>query len=365
MLRDAAWGRASWEDACRRLARILPGSAPTIVNYDLPRTAINAAFVRGIDPAYLQSYSDHYVALNPWMDFWTSTPSGVVSISERDSPAIAFSHTEFYNDWLLPQGNMGAAVGVRLDVGPHDTIHIAWHYDVAMAAAYDAPAAAILERLKSDVVDAVRASALLRDGIDDGLRLGGLIERIDGAAMLVERDRRIREANTQATAAIRKGRVLTGAGDVLALREPGAQRWLEETVARLADGLPVATADMTFCHDDCVFGVSLTPAPELAEGDTALLIRPRPRVLVVIRFLAGGTISIDRAGLRVAYGLSPSEIRLCEALLNGRSLSESALLLGVSEGTVRQRAKVIFNKTRTHRQGELVALLARFGTGDW
>lgn len=365
ILREAAWGRANWDDACRRLAEALPGSVPIVANHDLSRGVLNSAFMHGMEPGFIDSYRDHYVSVNPWLEFWATAPSGRVSLSERTSPSAAFRHTEFYNDWLIPHGNMTAAAGMRVDVDLHNSIQLVWHYDAAIAPVYDAPAAAILERLKGDVVGAVSGVAALRDGLESVPRLGALIESVDGAALLVTRERRIREANAQASAALREAKVLGSAGDMLLMRDPAAQRWLEETVARLVDGQPVTRTTMTFGLDDRVFSITATRAPDYAGTSLALLVRSCPRVLVVVRLLAGGPIGVDFAALRAVYGLSTAEIRLCEILLNGHSLAEAAEMLGVSEGTVRQRVKVIFLKTRTHRQGELIALLARFGSGGW
>lgn len=363
-LREAAWGRADWGEVCRSLEEVLPGSAPSIVNYDLPRGVINATFAEGIAPEYLDSYRTHYGAINPWLDFWAVAPAGQVMISERDSPSSAFRKSEFYTDWLAPQGNMTAAVGLRLDVDAHNLIHIAWHYSVADAENYDRPAAAILEGVKHNFADAVRAAALLRDGVEHRLRFGALLERIDGAALLVERDRRIREANSEAATTMQAGGFLSGAGGMLSLRDGGGQRWLEETVARLVDRLPVATTSTVIRTDDRIFRVGLTAAPDYVEQGFPALVRPRPVVLVVVRLLAGGEARIDETSLRFAFGLSTAEVRLCEALANGHSLARTAEMLGISEGTVRQRAKVVFQKTGTHRQGELIALLGRFRLSD-
>jgi DNA-binding CsgD family transcriptional regulator len=363
-LREAAWGRADWGEVCHCLEGILPGSAPSIVNYDLPRGVINATFARGIAPDYLESYHAYYGGQNPWLDFWAVAPAGKVMISERDSPSSAFRKSEFYTDWLAPQGNMTAAVGLRLDVDAHNLIHIAWHYSVADAEVYDRPASAVLEEVKRSFADAVRAAALLRDGVEHRLRFGALLERIDGAALLVERDRRIREANSEAAAAMQAGKLVNGAGGMLCLRDGAGQRWLEENLARLVDGQPVAATTTVIRNEQRIFRVGLTVAPDYVEEGFAALVRPRPVVLVVIRQLAGGKSRIDETSLRFAFGLSTAEVRLCEVLANGHSLAQAAEMLGISEGTVRQRVKVVFQKTGTHRQGELIALLGRFRLSD-
>ncbi|MFN7102511.1 MAG: helix-turn-helix transcriptional regulator [Pseudorhizobium sp.] len=63
-----------------------------------------------------------------------------------------------------------------------------------------------------------------------------------------------------------------------------------------------------------------------------------------------------------AFGLTPAEARLAALLAVGESLETAAQALGVTRETARSRVKSIFQKTDTHRQGALVALLASFGT---
>jgi DNA-binding CsgD family transcriptional regulator len=340
---------------------VLPGSAPTIVNFDMQRLAVNSAFYEGLDPDFVASYVEHYAAINPWMAFWDTVASGNVSISERDSPSSAFRHTEFYADWLDPQPQMKAASGMRLDVDRNNTILVSWHYDLDRASLADRFTGEVLERVGGGWTDAVRSATMLRSGLENTKRLGLLIEQIDAAAFLVDADRRIFEANSEAGVAMVHGDFMTGLGDILTLRDQPAQRWLEETLANLLAGRRHQVSNTaTFASCGHVFRVGVTRAPEFAGSNLALLVRPRPQALVVIRPLVGTSLRLDAGSLGLAFGLSAAETRLCEILVNGRSLAEAAQLLRLSEGTVRQRTKLIFQKTGTHRQGQLIALVSRF-----
>ncbi len=64
--------------------------------------------------------------------------------------------------------------------------------------------------------------------------------------------------------------------------------------------------------------------------------------------------------LRQAFGLTSAETRIALTLARGQNLEEIASENSVSLGTVRNHLKAIFAKTKTHRQGELVALLGQF-----
>jgi len=61
---------------------------------------------------------------------------------------------------------------------------------------------------------------------------------------------------------------------------------------------------------------------------------------------------------QMLFGLTRAEARLAVALMDGRSLSETAEIHSVSLETVRSQLKSIFQKTGTTRQGELIRILA-------
>jgi len=59
------------------------------------------------------------------------------------------------------------------------------------------------------------------------------------------------------------------------------------------------------------------------------------------------------------FELTPREAELAARIAHGVDLDRVASDMGVSLGTARNYLKAVFTKTRTHRQAELVALLAR------
>jgi DNA-binding CsgD family transcriptional regulator len=63
--------------------------------------------------------------------------------------------------------------------------------------------------------------------------------------------------------------------------------------------------------------------------------------------------------LRHGFALTPAEIRLALAMTRGATLSEYAEAQGITVGTARIQLKAVMGKTDTHRQADLVALLAR------
>ncbi|TGT63711.1 helix-turn-helix transcriptional regulator [Mesorhizobium sp. M00.F.Ca.ET.170.01.1.1] len=69
------------------------------------------------------------------------------------------------------------------------------------------------------------------------------------------------------------------------------------------------------------------------------------------------------AVLRSCFGLTASEARLARHVSSGEALESAADELAITYETARNHLKAIFAKTDTHRQGELIALLARIASG--
>ncbi len=81
-----------------------------------------------------------------------------------------------------------------------------------------------------------------------------------------------------------------------------------------------------------------------------------PRAVLLVIFDPDQVQRTPVGWLAQQYGLTPSEQRLTEAIINGVPLSEAAEQLGIRHSTARTRLKIIQTKTDCHRQVDLVRL---------
>jgi DNA-binding CsgD family transcriptional regulator/PAS domain-containing protein len=65
----------------------------------------------------------------------------------------------------------------------------------------------------------------------------------------------------------------------------------------------------------------------------------------------------DESVLRMSFGLSPAQARLAVMMMSGYSVKEAAQGLNIAESSARQYLKIIFSKTGTRRQSELVRVI--------
>jgi DNA-binding CsgD family transcriptional regulator len=124
--------------------------------------------------------------------------------------------------------------------------------------------------------------------------------------------------------------------------------------------------------------VTVTPAGQARDVSTVVVVRREKRPLLVSVLISTGSHAPavedyaiivftdpdlrpqpDMAVMCRAFGLTSAEARLARLLATGESLDGAATHFGITRGTASQHLKSIFAKTETHRQAELVSLLAR------
>lgn len=77
----------------------------------------------------------------------------------------------------------------------------------------------------------------------------------------------------------------------------------------------------------------------------------------VILSVAPGPVDVSSEALALMYNLTPAEIRIVNLSAEGLSMAEAASRLGIAPSTVKTHLLKVFEKTDTHRQSELAALL--------
>ena len=156
----------------------------------------------------------------------------------------------------------------------------------------------------------------------------------------------------------------------------------------LGDGLSISGGRLKAAYSSeqgaldraIAIAVSRRPPSELPAPSPVLLHRPSGRRALVLRVtrlfdLATNPVAHARALVSVvdlstvpspparllheAFGLTPKEAELALLLGEGHALNQAAERSGISPAHARQRLKIVFQKTDTSRQSQLVALLLR------
>jgi DNA-binding CsgD family transcriptional regulator len=186
--------------------------------------------------------------------------------------------------------------------------------------------------------------------------LAGVYERVGRAALIVDAERRVYEANAAARRLLDSGNGLTIVSDRLRVVDGEEDAALTCTIGRVTAG------------DDGArdLGTSLVSVSRPGRRPLSLLVvgcRHRapmffdaPRVVLLV-FDPDDPSRPDATLLGRLFDLTPREADLAVLLMQGLSVDEAARSLGIALSTARTLLKRVSAKTDTHSQAELLRLL--------
>lgn len=182
------------------------------------------------------------------------------------------------------------------------------------------------------------------------------LDKIMNGALLLDSSGKILHANITAEKIISKHPTLNFRHGHLIIRDRKAMEWLNSALAEAINGILDQPVEIpVYCLSKGNNGAKLI----LYVTPVSKRIRCMESIAAIL-FISDASISnktTSEAILRKLYNLTPAEVALAAALLDGLTLRQHAEERSVSFNTVRTQLRGLFNKTGTQRQPELVALL--------
>jgi DNA-binding CsgD family transcriptional regulator len=356
----ATFGVDTWDNLPSLLSLEFPGSFGALWNINFSESRLNFLSFQNLDPAFAKSFCDYYAYINPWSAYWTSVKSGMATSSEEVFPARSFADTEFYNDWLLPQKDVEAAVGMKLVGDQRETVQLIMHFPISLSESYSKAAVEVLNRVRGNIERSIDFARLMRQGAEGAVAGAALVERGRCAAFVVEGNRLVREANGLAVELFSAGQSVQVRNGRCFLNDREADARFGSALGALSSGVPTDGSRISFRTATAAWQVAMAalPATSSALPRVLSLLPPQQMVLVLVTDLRPG-IAADPAVLSAEFGLTPSEVSFCRRLALGESVGEVSSHLGITVETARTRLKAILHKTGTSRQGQLMLLLSR------
>ncbi|MGK9164674.1 helix-turn-helix transcriptional regulator [Inquilinus limosus] len=362
---DAALDQGLWDSVLNDLARMFADGHASLYllheSDDADSTVFEAlAATSRWDPAFLDSYAQHFWRVNPWSERVLGRAVGEVTVSDTLVPRRSLERTEFYSDWLRPQQLFSGIGGTFLRRGGVSA-HVSVLHAEPMAEEETARLTEMMRRLLPHFARAAQIHQRLgdvatqRDALETGL------DRLSIGVILTDPTGRVSFSNRVAEALLRAGTALRiDQRGLLCATQPGETAKLRQLIA---------SASMILDDPGLAPGGGLTLSDTTGGDQLAVLVSPvsRNRPLLSLAqpkaavFIAAPTPAnqLSQPELRRLYGLTATEARIAGELAAGLSLKEIATRLDVSYETIRNHLKKIFIKTRTNRQSELVRLLLR------
>jgi DNA-binding CsgD family transcriptional regulator/PAS domain-containing protein len=309
----------------------------------------------GFEPGRLDRYAEHFTFTNPWMKSIDALPEGGTANSSDVYPDSQLRRTEFYGDWLKPQGLAHALGGPVLKRG---TVVSMFSF---LREEHRGPFGAEEDALLEVLMPHLRRACLLHQRLARfrAERAGALaaLEKLPTAVWVIDAQGRLLFANAAGRDLDSRhdGLWIDGTGHPVAA-DPNETQALHRCIrATLAAGAgrgvaPDCAVSIRRHCCDAPLHVMLYPLGEnaLVQGCAAAMFIFDP----------SKAAAPDTHLLRRFYGLTPAEARLACALARGDSVEGYGAVHGLTMNTVRTHLKRALAKTGTHRQSQLVGLLA-------
>lgn len=357
LIQDAALDPTLWARVVDRMARQFHGLAGMLIASDFRRETGFVLGDCGFDPAWMQSYFDHYIHVDPVFDIRSRMVVGRPVSPSTLMPRGAFMKGEFYNDWCTPQGfcnGLGAVVHRQEERQVFLTIVQHRHGDEGSARDME-----MFGRLLPHVIRTLRVTERLDILSDRQQALRDALAAVTHAVMLVDRRGRLVLANTPADDMLGSQQALVMNGGRLMARDTATDAALQAALACItldADAGHGGVKEVAMPREDrrplllsiVPVGRRMTDHLDPALRAAAMVIvvdpdvRPWPRLEGFIR----------------VYGLTPAEGRVLDALLDSDALDAVAMRLGIGRATVKTHLNRILAKTGTSRQTQLIRLIA-------
>jgi DNA-binding CsgD family transcriptional regulator len=359
---DAAIDPELWPDVLAQTAEFVGGMSCALYYKDAVTKHANVYYQCGrSDPHYRRLYFESYIKIDPtFVGLWfrdIGKPLGVGDILDLDE----FYASRFYQEYVRPQKRVDA-VSVALDkTGTGAALFSVFRLE--RHGLVDAEA----RRRMALIAPHVRRAALVGRAIEHtSVAAATLADTLDGlsaAIFLVDADGRFVHANASGHVMLRERFVLRSASGRLAAADARASRALIEAVAAAKGG-------------DAAVGSRGIAVPLTGRDGGRYVAHALPLSSSARRGTAGSGAAVAALFVRKVaqrlrsapevmaktFNLTPSELRVLLAVVDGGGVSETAEALGIGQATVKTHLHRLFGKTGTRRQSELVKLTAGFSS---
>ena len=352
----AAHGDIGWEAALQAIARSCRSRGAALFSYDRTKSRSILHQVVGIEDAFCASYVKHFAPINPWLKRGCHLVAGAVLSSQATLPHRELQKTEFYADWLRPQG-LAYGLGANLIQRANCMTKITLLREEGDADFSDAEIDGFrhyvppLQQALEHAVHKERESLI-------GQAATAVLSQLDVPIILLAADGTVVHRNASATdlLANRDGLAVDSVGCLVCI-DAESNFQLSVLRDRRTGSMEARRAAHLPPHELQLSSVAVSEA-----GSTWF---KRPVIAVYVNSndrLPNTAFRADR--LARLLSLTPSEARIASAVAQGHSIRGAADALGIAESTARTLLKRVMSKTGTRRQAELVLfIVTRCGGG--
>jgi DNA-binding CsgD family transcriptional regulator len=357
---DAAVDPPKWKLFLESLSDLCGGQTMGLLLYDrLNRKSwcdIPLSFVCHVnaDADWIDEFERHYCTINPWMEHFSGLPEGTVACTS-DLMHDDFFETAFYNDWLKRFGYR-YSIGAQVIQGASLV--------VSLSGLRTDKASPQELKLYECLVPHLQRACNIHTRMAGSLAVaeaGGLVlDQLSIGIILLDQDGRLLHINQSAHDVLQQknGLYINRQGycvAAVASETLRLQQFIRDAVATGTGNGAGIGGSLTLTRTPPARPLSVLVSP--FRGEHHAVLNGCVRAIVFVNDLDNPHSIPQIALLQQLFGLTIAQARLAQALGLGFSVEEYAEKQQLSLNTVRTHLKHLFNKTGTHRQGDLVRVL--------
>ena len=315
-IHEAALVPGPWGTVIHAVTREIGGTIGGFVMNDPWHRTTIAVSTADADAA--RTYHDYYGQLGPIVPALATFAPGTVVYDSMIMPIAAIRRTEFYNEWVRPQGVNDCSVGTPLSTGR--TFSAFLLAPLAGRGAGDRldTCSSLLPHLVPHLQVAVRTTRLVGTAADETDRWHVLLDRLVRPIYLLARDGKLIHANMAGEQLLRERDGLAVAQGLLVAPLSRETLAIRDIIGRAAaPDLPSGgSCAVTRPSGRGRLVLTATPVPALRREDDG-----RFAVAVLVSGLSPPSSAIQKL-LAEIYELTPAEARLAQAIANGVGVKE-------------------------------------------
>jgi DNA-binding CsgD family transcriptional regulator len=357
---DAALDASRWIPVLAKIASFVNGQAAGLLTKDGVSRSGNVHYQTGVDPQFVQSYSDTYWKFDPVASLPDYDVEQIVSVPDL-LPYEEFVVGRFYREWAQPQGWIDAANAV-LEKSTSSCAYLTVLRSQA-GGMVDVEMRRRMGLIVPHVRRAVRTGKVVDLRQSEAATFANVLDGLSPAIFLVDAEGQIIHGNAASRSVMATGDLLRAVHGRLAASDAQADQGLHRAI------VAAATAD----EDTGGKGSAVSLKSNAGERYVAhvLPLNAGERHKAGMGSRAVAALFVRKAELETAppsevirktYKLTPTELRVLLAIVNVGGVRQVAGNLGVADTTVKTHLGRLFEKTGVSRQADLVKLVAGYSS---
>jgi len=356
---DAALDSSRWVSVLAKITKFVGGQAAGLLSKDSVSKSGNIHYQVGLDPCFVQLYSEMYWRFDPVASLVDYEVGQIVTVPEL-VPYEEFCTGRFYREWAQPQGWIDAANAV-LEKTATTCAYLSVVRSKAMGMVDDEMRRR-MDLIVPHVGRAVRTGKVISLRQAEAATFADILDGLSPAIFLVDIEGQIIHANAASRLLLKKGDLLRSVSGRLTVTDVHADRALHEAfVAASGSDTETSGKGNALPLPDCTGNdryvahvLPLTMGERHKAGMASAVV-----AALFVRKVEFETVSPSEI-VGKTYNLTPTELRVLLAIVNVGGVRQAAGDLGVADTTIKTHLGRLFEKTGVSRQADLVRLVAGY-----